>query len=301
MTGAQRARFLGLAALAAIGAVFLAVIVATFWTTPGDDLAYWIAGHRLALGLPIYTAPEFAFEPFAYHYPPPVAQVLAPITLVVPAFAYAIAYRGLMLAALWDLAGRRMLNMLAFVAFVPMAVAVRIENVEIFMALGIVLGLRRWPWLFTIGALVKVSPGLGLVYLALRRRWRDVAVSAALGAVIVGVSYALAPDLWREWIATITGRADVIGNSLIPVAYVYRAIAGFILAILGGLLGRRRGELILVAGITIANPGLSLQGFAVLAAAVPIWLAGPDGLLARSHTAGPVAPDPSPVPQLQGT
>jgi Glycosyltransferase family 87 len=282
--------------LAAIGAALLAVIIATFWMTPGDDLAYWIAGHRLALGLPIYTAPEHAFEPFAYHYPPPVAQILAPIALVVPALLYAVAYRGLMLLALWDLAGRRMLNMLAFIAFLPMAVAVRIENVEIFMALGIVLGLRRWPWLFTIGALVKVSPGLGLVYLALRRRWRDVAVSAVVGAVIVGVSYALAPDLWREWLATITGRADVVGNSLIPVPYVYRAIVGFVLAVVAGLIGRRKGELLLVAGITIANPGLSLQGFAVLAAAIPIWLAGPEGLLARSETAGPA---PAAVPETQ--
>lgn len=281
----DRRTLIVLAVLAAIGASVLAVIVATFWMTPGDNLAYWIAGHRLATGQPIYAPPEVAFEPFAYHYPPPVAQMLAPLTPVVPALAFCVIYRGLILLALWDLAGRTMLGMLALIAFVPMAVAVRIENVEIFMALGIVLGLRRWPWLFAIGALVKVSPGLGIVYLAVRRQWRDVAVAALVGGAIVAISVALAPDLWREWLGAITGRADMVGNSLVPVPYSVRAIAGFVLAVVAGLVGRRPGELLLVGAVTIANPGLSLQGFAVLAAAVPIWLAGPEGIGRRSEAA----------------
>ena len=278
ISGPRRVNLVILSLLAAVGASVLAVIVATYWMTPGDSLAYWIAGHRLATGQPIYAPPEIAFEPFAYHYPPPLAQVLAPITLVVPALAFCVIYRGLVLLALWDLAGRSMLKMLALIAFVPVAVAVRIENVELFMAVGIVLGLRRWPWLFAIGTLIKVSPGLGIVYLALRRRWRDVAVSALVGAVITGFSVALAPDLWRSFLDAITGRADMVGNSLIPVPYSVRAITGFVLAVVAGQLGRRRGELLLVAAVTIANPGLSLQGFAVLAAAIPIWLAGPDGI-----------------------
>lgn len=283
MTTQRGGRLVALVVLAAVGGALLAVITATFWMTPGDDLAYWIAGNRLATGIPIYATPDLAFEPFAYHYPPPFAQLLAPITLVIPALAYAVAYRGLMLLALWELVGRRTLNMLACIAFVPVAVAVRIENVEIFMALGIVLGLRRWPWLFTVGALVKVSPGLGIVYLAMQRRWRDVAVATALGLAIVGVSYLVAPNLWREWLDSITGRGGMVGNSLIPVPYAARAMAGFLLAVCAGWIGRRPGQLILVVAVTVANPGLSLQGFAVLAAAIPIWRAGPEGLLARSE------------------
>jgi hypothetical protein len=50
------------------------------------------------------------------------------------------------------------------------------------------------------------------------------------------------------------------------------------LAVVGGLIGRRTGELLLVAGITVANPGLAMNGLAVFAAAVPIWLAGPAGI-----------------------
>jgi hypothetical protein len=276
-----RSRFLVTAVLATIGGILLAVIVARFWTEAGDDLAYWIAGHRLAAGEPIYADPSVAFEPFAFHYVPAVAQVLAPITLVVPAVPFLIGFRALLLLALWHMAGRRMLELLAMLAFVPIAVSLRVENVEIFMAFAVVVGLARWPWAFMLGALVKVSPGLGLVYLAVQRRWRDVAVSAVLGVAVVAVSYLLAPDLWRQWLAAISGRSDVVGNSIVPLPYSVRAIAGFVLAVVAGLVGRRRGELLLVGAVTIANPGLSLQGFAVLAAAVPIWRAGPEGLLGR--------------------
>ena len=146
------------------------------------------------------------------------------------------------------------------------------------MALGIVYGLGRWPWLFAVGAVVKVSPGLGIIYLALRRRWRDAFVSSVVGVAIVAVSYALDPGLWREFLDAIGDRATITGNSLLPFPYAARAVAGLALTIAGGIIGRRRGELLLVAGMTIANPNLALNGFAVLAAAIPVWMAGPGGI-----------------------
>ena len=276
--GARQVPGVGLVVLAAIGAFLLAVIVRSFWVNGGDNLAYWIAGHRLINGLPIYSEAQVAFEPFAYHYPPPLAQVLAPVTLVLPAVPYAAIYRGLLLLALWYLAGRSMLPMLALIAFIPVANSLSVENVEIFMALAIVVGLQRWPWLFAIGSLIKISPGLGIVYFALRRRWRDFLIASLVGAGVTAVSFALDPDLWFAALDSVAGRGGMVGNSLIPVPYGVRAVAGLALTVAGGLLGGRRGELLLVGGITIANPGLSFQGFAVLIAAIPIWKAGPDGL-----------------------
>jgi hypothetical protein len=265
-------------ALALIGGALLAVIAGTYWLGPGDDLAYWLAAQRLVAQAPVYLTGEAAFAPFAYHYPPVLVQTLAPLTYVVSTVGYLLAFRVCELLALWYLAGRRMLPMLALIAFLPVAVELRFENVHLFMALAIVLGLGRWPWLFSVGAVVKLSPGLGIVYLALRRRWRDAAIASILGAVIVGVSYVIDPQLWQAWLGSIQGRADITGNSLLPIPYAARAVAGLALAVAGGVLGRRRGELLLVGAITIANPNLALNGFAVLAAVVPIWRAGPAGL-----------------------
>jgi hypothetical protein len=87
----------------------------------------------------------------------------------------------------------------------------------------------------------------------------------------------------------VVGRAAAAGNSLIPLPYVVRALIGLALVIAGGIVGRRTGELLLVAGVTAANPNLALAGFAVLAAAVPIWRAGPDGIAERARR------EPSPL------
>ena len=277
-SGRWKRQRLVLVPLAAIGAVLLIVIVWIYWRNPGDAFAYWLAAIRLVAGEPVYVTGEAAFAPYAYHYPPPLAQVLAPFTLVVPALAYVIAYRVVLLLVTWELAGRRMLWMLALIAFLPVALELRFENVNLLMALGIVYGLGRWPWLFAVGAVVKVSPGLGIIYLALRRRWRDAIVSSAVGVAIVAVSYALDPGLWRAFLDAIGDRATITGNSLLPFPYAARAIAGLVLTIAGGIVGRRRGELLLVAGMTIANPNLALNGFAVLAAAIPVWMAGPGGI-----------------------
>jgi hypothetical protein len=237
--------------------------------------------------LPIYVSGEAAFEPYAYHYTPPLAQAIAPLTLFVPTIAYVIVYHAMELLTTWHLAGRRFLPMLALIAFIPVAIELNVENVHLFMALSIVLGLGRWPWLFAIGAIVKLSPGLGIVYLMMRRRWRDALIAIAVGIVIVVVSMILDPGLWRTWFETVVGRVGVTGNSLIPVPYIVRASAGLLLTVAGGIVGRRRGELLLVAGVTIANPNLSMNGFAVLAAAVPIWFAGPDGIGSRHEPEQP--------------
>jgi hypothetical protein len=115
-----------------------------------------------------------------------------------------------------------------------------------------------------------------------------------VGAAIVAASWVLDPGLWRAWIDAISGRADVIGNSVIPLPFWIRAVAGLGLAVVGGMVGRRKGELLLVAGVTFANPGLAVQSFAVLIAAIPIWRAGPEGLLgSRVLAAGRAVPDPA--------
>jgi hypothetical protein len=289
LAGSRDWQRIALVVLAAIGGALLAIVVVLFWQNPGDNYAYWLAAQRLVAGEPVYVTGEAAFAPYAYHYTPPLAQVLAPLTLFLPSVAYIIGYRVLEVLTVWYLAGRAMLPMLALIAFLPVAIELRFENVHLFMAVAIVLALWRWPLLFAVAAIVKVSPGLGIVYLVLRRRFRDAAIAVVVGAAICAVSYVLSPNLWQEFLAAIGDRAGITGNSLIPVPYVVRAIAGLVLAVAGGIVGRRRGELLLVLAITAANPNLALNGFAVLAAAVPVWRAGPDGLLEGSKRRSTVA------------
>ena len=74
---------------------------------PNDEHAYWLAGasaRRRASRCTTRRRPPNT--PFAYWYPPPLAQVLAPLTLVLSADAFASCWTVLLLACLWWLGGR---------------------------------------------------------------------------------------------------------------------------------------------------------------------------------------------------
>src|SRR5207237_2518368 len=64
---------------------------------------------------------------------------------------------------------------------------------------AIVLGFR-WPWTWAFVLLTKVTPGVGLLWFAFRREWRSLGIALGVTAAIAAVSFALRPDLWREWL-----------------------------------------------------------------------------------------------------
>src|SRR5438132_6434831 len=100
-------RRLGLVVLAMVGATLLAFIATTYWGTPSDEHAYWLAGQRLIAGANLYDPAAIGNTPFAYWYPPIVAQAIAPVTAVLPSAVFSAAWIGLLLACLGWLSGRR--------------------------------------------------------------------------------------------------------------------------------------------------------------------------------------------------
>ena len=81
---------LGLVVLAAIGAMLLVIVAVSRWAVPTDELAYWLGAERLAAGEPLYDLSLPVGSPYAYWYPPPLAQVLAPFTTVVPDMLFVV-------------------------------------------------------------------------------------------------------------------------------------------------------------------------------------------------------------------
>jgi hypothetical protein len=270
----------GLIALAAVGTVLL-VVVATFeWTHFNDEHAYWLAGARLAAGQPLYDPSAAPNTPFAYWYPPPLAQVLAPLTSFVSADVFSAAWTVLLLACLWWLGGRDLFVALALVAFLPVAVELRVRNVHLLIAVFIVLALRR-SWVFWVpAAAIKITPVLGCVYLAAAGRWRDAIKVGILGVVVLGASVLLGVDAWRDFLNVVGTRAGTDGGSLVAIPFVVRFGAGLLLALVAGLVSARAarqgtselpGEALLVIGLTLANPTLWATAFSLLIAIVPLW------------------------------
>lgn len=261
---------IALIVLAGIGACLLAVVAVYRWGTPSDEYAYWLAAKRLVAGQPLYDPNAIPGTPYAYFYPPPLAQVLAPLTLVLPDAAFVAGWTVLLLACLVWLGGRNVLVALALLAFVPVAVELWFRNVHLVLAVFIVLGLRRGGWWFSVGAAIKMTPALGILYLAARGRWRDAAVASLVGAVLLAISVAISPAAWREFVDVVAGSAGHVGASIFPVPFWPRAILGICLAVAAGRLRPRVGEPLLVAAIVIANPTLWVTALSLLVAIVPL-------------------------------
>jgi Glycosyltransferase family 87 len=270
--GGRRLPSIGLVALAAIGGCLLVLVAVNRWGAPQDEHAYWLAGQRLLAGEPLYDPTATSVTPYAFWYPPPVAQVIAPIAAVLPSDAFSLAWTTLLLACLLGLGLGRPLIALAIVVFIPVPVELWFRNVHLVLAAIMVLGVLRWPWMFAIGAVIKIAPGLGIVYLAASGRWRDAALATGVGVVIVGVSAVLGPGLWADFGTMIQGRGASDISGVLAVPYAARAVAGLALAIVAARIRPAVGEPLLVVAIVMASPTLWVNALSMLAAVVPIVL-----------------------------
>ena len=265
---------------AAIGASLLLVVATTSWTAPTDEQAYWRAAARFAAGGSMYDASALPGDAsYGYWYPPPLAQVLVPFTGLISAEAFSVLWTVLLLGCLWWMAGRDPLVALAFIAFVPVAVELRVRNVHLLLAVLTVLALRRSALFWIAAAAIKVAPVLGLVYLAAARRWREAVLAGVVGAVVLAVSVLLVPDAWRDFVGVVLPQAGPSGASILPIPFPIRFAGGGALAIAGGHLawqGRTRlAELLLLLGLVLANPTLWVTALSMLIALVPLWRTAP--------------------------
>jgi hypothetical protein len=265
---------LGMILLATIGAIFLVVVATSRWSSPNDEHAYWLAGQRLLNGAALYDPSASSITPFAYWYPPVFAQVVAPISAVVSSEAFSWGWTAILVGCLIRLAGGRPLVALALVAYVPVATELGFRNVHLILAVLIVLAIRRWPVLFAVGAAIKIAPGLGIVYLAARGRWRDAAIASVVGLAILVVSVALAPGAWADFVDILRARGPGDASSFVPIPYIVRAVVGLALAIVAGRLEARIGEPLLVVAIVVALPTLWFTALSTLVAVVPLIWAG---------------------------
>ncbi len=89
------------------------------------------------------------------------------------------------------------------VLLAPVAVLVMPElwggNITLLIALAVVAGFR-WPAAWAFVLLTKVTPGVGLLWFAVRREWRSLAMALGATLAVVAVSSLVAPGLWRDWV-----------------------------------------------------------------------------------------------------
>jgi hypothetical protein len=274
-TRGARARRLTLLGLAVLGGALLVFIAVTRWTVPSDEFAYWLGARRLIAGEPLYAPLAAVGTPYAYWYPPPLAQVLAPLTLVLPDGVFVAAWTALLLFSLWWLGLKRLLVGLALVCFLPVAIELWFRNVHLVLAVLAVLALRRSALFWIPAAAIKITPVIGLFYLVAGRRYREAIIVGVAGLLVLLVSVALSPDAWSLFIEFALRQGGGSGASLVPVPFPARLAAAIILALVAGRLGGRNGEMLLIIALVVGNPTLWTTAFAMLVAIVPLWFTSP--------------------------
>jgi hypothetical protein len=240
------------------GLVFLAytfLVAAPRTGTVGfDAYAYW------AVQLPNpYEVPVGSLGAFTYS--PPVA-LLSHLVSGFPFWAFLWVWMAVLVATAVFLGGRRALLVLAFP---PVAMELYHGNVHLLIAAAIVLGFRH-PWTWSIVLLTKPTGGVGLLWFAARREWRNLAIALGATLAIVAVSLVIAPRMWLDWIDYLLANMSVApGGAWVPIPLWVRVPAAAALVIWGARTDR---VWTVPVATTIALPMLWFTGFAVLVALV---------------------------------
>lgn len=185
-----------------------------------DAIAYWTAAGHAVHGEPLYGVESFEFA--AYQYPPPLAQVLAPASLLpMPVFVWlwrAAELIGLRLATGgWARAG------IAILVFPPVLAEIDAGNVHLILAGVVALAMR--------GRAVPVGPAVlakyatwPLVPLGWLLDRRGLLAGIGVAAIIVIGSIVLAPDAWRDYLEFLAAGALPTGwyNLLVDVPVLPR-------------------------------------------------------------------------------
>ena len=201
----------------------------------------------------------------AFTYTPVIARLFAPFGGL-PWFSFLWLWTAVLVATVIWLGWR---SSLVVLAFPPVALELYHGNVHLLIAAAIVLGFR-WPatWAFVI--LTKVTPGVGLIWFAVRREWRRLGIALGVTAALVALSLLLDSSLWRAWLTddilkTATGTP--IDQFSLGVPLWLRLPLAALLVAWGGRTDRAWP---VPVAATLGLPILWPTGFAILAALWPI-------------------------------
>jgi Glycosyltransferase family 87 len=214
-----------------------------------------------------------------YGYSPAFVQILEPLRML-PWSMAAWVWGGVMLGALVLSAGRW--TPLAII-LPPVLGELIIGNVHLLYAAAIVLGFR-WPQAWALMLLTKVTPGVGVLWFAVRREWRNMALALGATAAIALVSFAIAPDLWGEWVAELSQSAGrpplpIQPNALFPIPLLVRLPVAVAIVVWAAR-GDRKWAVPLA--VVICSPVIWTAGLSTLVAMIAL----------RPRRGARAAPDP---------
>jgi hypothetical protein len=166
----------------------------------------------------------------------------------------------------------------------PILFDIIVGNVHILYAAAIVLGFR-FPWTWSLMLLTKVTPGIGLLWFAVRREWRALMIALGVTAAIVAASFLMVPDLWRQWIDLLVSsdHGDIPTLALVHVPLLPRLAVAAVIIVWGALTDR---PWVLPIALLVAQPVIWLAGLSILVGILPLRGAAGRQLAAQARPPG---------------
>lgn len=253
--------------------VALAQPVGSQLRTGQEAFCYWIASLHAPYALSDWT------QPIAYVYSPAFLQAISPL-IELPWIWFFGVWTALLLLAVWFLTGTRLFAVGVLLATVELVGG----NISLLLAAAMVVGFR-WPAAWAFVLLTKVTPGIGLLWFAVRREWRSLGIALGTTAIVVAVSATLMPGAWLEWIGLLVRLAGRDGTwAAVPIPFLVRLPVAIIVVVWGARTNRRWA--VPVAGM-LALPALWYGGLTMLLAVVA--LREPDSPAGRIAAVSPRA------------
>jgi hypothetical protein len=245
--GQEHLSRLGRAALPIVAIAILAVVVGfTLWAAAAagtlgyDFLAYHQAASRVLDGERLYDPTVQATGGFGlFYYPPPFVLAILPFALLDPTVATWVWVAVSLAAFLTGVALMPVSSTIRWATVLlaglswPFVYAIKLGQVGPLLFVLFAIG---WRWLnepravggsAAAGAIVKIQPGLVLVWAALARRWS--AVVAGLTVIIVAAAAATlvtgGPAVWVDYVALLRNVSDPIAtpHNFTPGAVAYQS------------------------------------------------------------------------------
>lgn len=237
--------------------VLVVALVLGLVQTGVDAHAYWAADP-----LDPYAGVRPA-EQDAYFYAPVFTQLLGPLHLLPWPWFIGLWTLLLTAALVWQ-AGL----WTGFVLLlVPVFAELTVGNIHLLLGAAIVAGFR-WPWLWSLPLLTKVTPGVGLLWFAVRREWRSLGIALGATAVLAGISFAAAPGQWFRWLEVLSAASRAPDwVFIVPIPVGVRLVPAVLLVVWGARGGHR--WTVPVASM-LALPILWVNGLAMLVAVIPL-------------------------------
>jgi len=243
--------------------VLLGVIAAAvYWIAltesggqPVDAHAYWAAdpGNLYGLALAGQTSDRYAYTP--------AFELAIGWSRLLPFEVFMAIWRAILLAILVYLAGPFTLFALLTV---PVASEINAGNIQLVLALAIVLGFR-WPATWAFVVLTKVTPGIGLLWFALRRRWRELGIAIGATVAIGAVSLLLGPGRWIDYVRVLVSSPETsVAPYYLPLFVRLPVALAFVAW--GGWTGKRWPA---VVAATIALPVYFIISSSMLVGVLP--------------------------------